>query len=507
MSSSNSKRIAKNTIFLYIRMLLIMAVTLYTSRIILHTLGVEDFGIYNLVGGVASSFIFFSSSLSNATQRYLNFELGSGDISKVRNIFNMSLLINSILALIVFIVAELIGVWLIDNKLVIPEERIFAASCVFHTTMLSLLLTFIGSVFDSVLIARENMKVYAYIGIIEAITKLLIAYCIVLSSFDKLILYSLLMFGLIFLIKAATAIYCFRHYQECKLQYYWNPMLFKEMFGFIGWNGFGTAVWMINEQGMNILMNLFFGPIVNAARAVATQVNSAINNFSNNFFTAVRPQIVKCYAAGDYNYFIKLIFASSRYSFYLIWLLCLPVIMRSDYILNLWLKDVPDYSVEFVRWILIYSSVNVLTNPIWSAIQAIGKLKRYIIIGSTVFLMAFPISYILLKLGYSPVISFQVLTVVRIAYLFVTIKILRDYINFSLKQYLSIVLLPITSVGILSFICTSFANGLFEQNFISLILISGVSILITLIFILLLGVTAEERLFVRNKILKLFQHD
>ena len=500
MNETSNKRIANSTIYLYIRMLLIMAVTLYTSRVILRVLGVTDFGIYNVVGGLASSFVFFSSSLSNATQRFLNYELGKNNIVQVQKIFNLSILVYAVIAIVIVLISEPIGIWLIENKLFIPTERMETAYWIFHIMILGLVVTLIGTVFDSVLIARENMKVYSYIGIFEAVGKLLIVFLLEYLPFDKLKLYAVLLFAITFIAKTIMLLYCISHYQECRLRFYWNKSLFSNLFSFVGWNAVGTAVWSINEQGMNILLNIFFGPIVNAARAISVQVKAAVNNFNSNFFVAVRPQIVKSYANKDYVYFVQLLYNSSRYSFYLMWLLALPIILRTSYILSIWLGNVPEYTVSFVQWILIYSLINVLTNPFWSAIQAIGQLKWYILIGSFVYLMAFPISYIFLKLGYSPIVSFQVLAAVRLVYLFTTIMIIKRYIEFSIWKYLKNVVYPIILVVIPSGILVFIINSLFSQSFLSLVSISLISIFITITTIYALGISAKERMFINAKI-------
>lgn len=481
-------------------MLLVMGITLYTSRVILHVLGVTDFGIYNVVGGMATSFAFFSSSLSNATQRFLNVELGKNDIVGVNKIFNLSLLLYIVIIILVIIVAECVGIWLIYNKLVIPAERALAAQWVFHTTIIGLAITLISSVFDSVLIARENMKIYAYISIIEVLLKLFIVYCITLVNFDKLQLYAVLFLLSHMLVKSISVIYCFRNYPECKFRLMWDTSLFGRMFRFIGWNGIGTAVYTINDQGINVLLNMFFGPIVNAARGVSAQVGSAVNNFSMNFYTAFRPQIVKSYSGKDYDYFIKLINASSRYSFFLMWLLCLPIMLRSEGILQLWLKEVPKYAPQFVQWILLYQCVNVLTNPFWSGVQAIGNLKNFILIGSSVFLLAFPISYIFLKLGWNPLIVFQVLVFVRLVYLFVTIFIFRSMIRFSIVDYLKKVIAPIVKVFLLSGITLLCIEPYFSDDLWGIAGITVTSVIITLICICMLGTSVNERTLIKRKI-------
>lgn len=498
--SADNKRIAKNTLMLYIRMLLIMAVTLYTSRVILEVLGIEDFGIYNVTGGIATSFVFFSSSLSNATQRYLNFELGKKNLSGATNIFNISILIYVIIALLVVVVAIFIGSWLLNDVLVIPKSRLEAAYWVFYTMVLVLVITLVGSVFDSVLIARENMSVYAYVSVFEAIAKLLIVFVLAHADFDKLKLYAVLLLIVCIVIKSITAFICIMKYPECSFRYYWNKKLLHQMFAFIGWNGISTAIWMINEQGLNVLLNIFFGPVVNAARGIAMQVNSAVNNFSSSFYTAVRPQIVKSYASNDLTHFTRLILDSSRYSFFLIWMICLPILLRVEYILDLWLKNVPEYASQFVCLILLYSCVNVLTYPVWSGIQAVGKLKCFILVGSVVYLTAFPISYIFLKLGFGPAVIFQVLIVVRAIYHFVVMGILMRYVSFSYSRYAIEVLYPILKVCVLSVVIMYLLNQCFSQNFLSLVFVCAISLIVTVSIVCILGLTKREKYFIYEKV-------
>lgn len=497
----NKKRIFKNTFLLYIRMLLVMGVTLYTSRIVLKVLGVEDFGIYNVVAGLATSFVFFSSSLSNSTQRYLNFELGRGSIEKVKEIFNMSFLIYIIIATLIFFLIDIAGVWFLENRLQIPISRMSAARWVLHTFSISLCITLIGSTFDSILIAHENMKIYAYVGLVDAFAKLLLVYFLMFINGDKLILYSIIILIITIISRSLPAIYCFRKYSECKFCLTWNKKLFTEMFRFMGWNVMGCAVYAINEQGISILLNVFFGPVVNAAKAIANQVNSAVNNFTTNFFVATRPQIVQQYASGNLSDSLKLVFDSSRYGFYLMWMICLPLILQRDYILSIWLEKVPTYTSQFIFWILIYSLVNLLSTPLWNLIQAIGKMKSYILIGSIVYLSAFPISYILLKYGYNAVIAFQVLAIVRLLYVIVTAYIVRHFAHFSIISYLTQVIRPIILVIVFSAGLMFFIDSLFdESNIFSLLVTCSISVCVVFLFIYILGITVDERKFVKAKI-------
>ena len=477
-----------------------MGIALYTTRVVFSTLGAEDMGIYNVVGGLTASFAFFSSSLSNATQRFLNIELGKDDIQGANRVFCLSILIYATIILTIILSGKIFGSWFVENKMVIPAERLDAAVFVLHTTLIGLAVTLFSSVFDSVLIARENMKTYAYIGVIEVVLKLAIVYALEEFDYDKLKLYALLYLIVHTIIKSFVIVYCISKYPECKFRFYWNLKQFREIFSFISWNAFGTAVWMVNEQGTNILLNLFFGPIVNASRAISSQVSGALNNFSNNFFVAVRPQIIKSYASQNYEYLNKLIYSSSKYSFFLKWMLCLPIITSCGTILALWLKDVPQYAVEFVQWILVFNCINVLTNPIWTAIQATGRLKEYTIVGGIIFLLAFPASYIFLKMGSGPTIVFQMLVLFRIIYIMVCFRIARKHINLKATEYLTSVIWPICKVVTVSIVIVYLTGHIVENGIIGLVVNTLSSVAATSFAILVLGTTQNERNMVTNVI-------
>ena len=386
----------------------------------------------------------------------------------------------------------------------IPAGRVDAAVFVLYTTLAGLAITLFSSVYDSVLIARENMKIYAYISVIEVSLKLTIVYMINFVEYDKLKLYALLFLIAHLLVKSSTVIYCMCKYPECKFKFHWNAKRAKEMFAFIGWNGFGTAVWMVNEQGTNILMNIFFGPLVNASRAISAQVSGAINNFSHNFFVAVRPQIIKSYASKNYAYLKKLIYTSSKYSFYLMWLLSLPIIINSNYILTLWLKNVPEHAVEFVQWILIFNCINILNNPIWTAVQATGYLKKYTIVGGIVFLMAFPASYIFLKAGCGPLIVFQMLVLFRAIYIFVCFRITQEHIDLKAEEYIQNTILPIVKVVVVTSACMYIAMRFTGNGFIDFVLTTLLCCVVIITSVFVLGISKSEKStivqFVKSKI-------
>lgn len=499
MPSINNKRIAKNTIFLYLRMLFVMGVTLYTSRVVLQALGVVDYGIYNVVGGLSSTFVFFSSALSNATQRFLNYEHGKGRTDKLNNIFNLSLLVYCSIAVVIILIGVLFGTWFVDNKLIIPDSSLPAARVVLYMTLLSLLFSFVGSVYESVLISRENMKIYAYIGIIDAVGRLICAYLITIIPNNKLSIYAILLAIVHVLPKLLLIIYCVSQYSETKIKYYWDKKLFKEMFTFAGWNIYGTGVWMANQQGINIILNIFFGPIVNAARGIATQVTTAVTNVGVNFFTAVRPQLIKSYASEDINSFINLIYKSSKYSVFLLLYICLPFFLKTEYILSLWLKDVPDYTVIFTKWVLVFVLIDSLNNPLWCAIQAIGDLKKTILFGSSFYLLAFPVSYLSLRYGAPSWIVYPILIFFRIIYLIIVFKILRLYIPISSTIYAKKVLFPTINVIIISYII-SYLLSLFEPtSIIYLCILLTTTTAVISIFIFILGFSSDERRYLTSK--------
>lgn len=474
-------------------MMFLMFISFYTSRIVLQNLGVTDFGISNVVGGLASMFVFFRSSLANVTQRYLNIELGKGDVEGARKVFCLHQSIYIMITILVVIIAETIGLWFVYNKLVIPAERLSAALWVYHITVISFAVTILSVVYNSVLIARENMKVYSYVGVIEGLVKLANAYILSKVIWDKLITYQLLMLILSIGIFVFYALYCKRKYKEATYTYYWNKEECLRAFNMVGWNTIGTIVWTINDQGVNILLNIFFGPAINAARGISFQVSQAISNFGTNFMVSANPQIVKSYANKDYDYLYSLFFAASKYSVFLLWIFCLPVILCIDTILNVWLVNVPEYANIFTIWILIYSLVNMLNNPVWTLALAVGKLKKYILIGSGVFLLVFPISYIFLINGAPPTSVFIILVLIRVIYIFVVIKIIREYLAFSIKGYLSNVVSRILCVITISSIFGYVSKIFIPQTLSGTIIVAIISFISVIFAIWFVGINDKEK--------------
>lgn len=333
-SSQNNKRIAKNTMLLYGRMFLMMLIGLYTSRVVLNALGVEDYGIYNVVGGLVTMFSMLSGSLSAAISRFITYELGKENQDKLSRIFSASVTIQLLLSLIIVILAELIGVWFLNEKMSIPSDRMVAANAVLQISIITFVINLISVPYNAVIIAHERMSAFAYISILEAIGKLVIASLIVASPLDKLIFYAILMCALSVLIRMIYGFYCKRHFNECSYHFRWDKGLLGQMFKFAGWNFFGAGSALLMTQGVNMLMNMFFGVTINAARGVANQVDSTVQQFVNNFTTAINPQITKSYASEDLPYMHKLVCIGSKYSFFLTWFFALPLLLEADIVLN-----------------------------------------------------------------------------------------------------------------------------------------------------------------------------
>ena len=442
-TSENNKRIAKNTLFLYMRMLLIMGVTLYTSRIVLQVLGVEDFGIYNVVGGVVSIISFFISSLSNVSQRYMNIGLGKQNLQEVEHAFRQSFTLMWLLSTMLLLFGETFGLWFVYNKLVIPPDRMVAALWVYQFSLVSVLSAINQVPLMGAIVAHEKMNMYAYLGLFEAFARLLIAYLLKISAtFDSLILYGMLTALVSVITWLFYAVYCVRSFSECKLRFYWDLFLVKDMSRFIGQNLFGCFAWSAGVQGTNILLKLFFGPTVNAARAVSVQVSAVVTRFTENIMTAVKPQIIKSYASGDREYMIVLIKKSSKYAYFLAALFAIPVIIEIEFILEVWLGQVPEHTVAFTRLVLCESLIGVFIPPLWIAANATGRIKNNQVYGRMFTLAILPISYLLLKVQQDPMIPFFVAVVANIGYWFYCLYDIHVQIRLDIRCYLKEVVMP-----------------------------------------------------------------
>ena len=373
----NSKRIAKNTLFLYARMLLTMAVSLYTSRVILQVLGIEDFGVYNVVGGIVSMFAFINGGMVSATQRYITYEIGTGDLTKLKRVFSTSLQIHAIISLLIILLGETVGLWFLIDKMVIPPSRATAAMWVYQCSVFACVVNIMSIPYNADIVAHEKMSAFAYISIIEVVLKLLIVYLLILLPYDKLIVYAILILLVQVFIRLIYTRYCRRRFEESAYNHSFNSTLFKEMASFAGWSFWGNLSSVLYTQGLNIMLNLFFGPVVNAARGIAVQVQSAVQQFVTNCQMALNPQITKSYAAGEIKQMHILMFRSARFSFALLFFVTLPLLLETNFILTKWLKYVPDNAVIFTRLMICISLIFTTANPCAIANQATGNVKKF----------------------------------------------------------------------------------------------------------------------------------
>lgn len=481
-------------------MLFMMAVSLYTSRVILHTLGVEDFGIYNVVGGVVAMFSVISGSLSAAISRFITYELGKGDKEKLIRIFSSSVTIQIGLGLIILVLAEAIGIWFLNTKMTIPANRMYAANWVFQLSILTFIINLISVPYNAAIIAHERMSAFAYISILEVVAKLVIVYLLLVSPIDKLIFYAILMAAVALIIRFVYGYYCKRHFEECTYHFIFDKKLLKKMFGFAGWNFIGAASAVLRDQGGNIVINLFCGPAVNAARGIAYQVNNAISGFVSNFMMALNPQITKSYASGDRDYMMTLIHQGARLSFYILLLLSLPVIINAHYILSLWLKIVPEHTTLFVQFVLVFAMSESISNPLITAMLATGNIRNYQIVVGGLQMMNLPISYILLRYGCIPETVLIVAICISQCCLATRLYMLRGMIGLSIRKYMSKVYVNVLGVTILSAVIPGISSHYLNETFINFLLVCVISVLCTFTVIYFVGCNQKERQLISSKI-------
>jgi len=494
MTSENNKRIAKNTLMLYFRMLLIMGVSLYTVRIVLDALlGVVDYGIFNVVAGVVTMFSFLGGTMTSASQRFFSFELGRNDQEKLRKTFSTTLTIYGIIALLIVLITETIGLWFLNHKMVIPADRMVAARWVYHFSILSFVMTVITIPYQSVLIAREKMNVYAYMSILEVLLKLLVVYLLIFFSTDKLKLYAVLTFVSTLIITFLYRIYCLKKFDEATFKFSWDKKLLTEILSYAGWNMIGAIANILKANGTNILLNLFFGPVINAARGISYQIGSAVNSFIINFYMAVRPQITKAYAAGDYKYYMQLVFRSSKYSYFLLLLLSLPLMLETDFILTIWLKNVPPNIVLFTRLMVLNLLIESMNNQLVAALQASGKIKKYQSVISIMLLFILPISYILFLFGASPESTFYVSIGVTILCFVPQLWIVHQTVGLSIKSYLKEVTFVMILVSVIAIILPLFLQLQMDPGIIRFFSVCIVGVLSCLVTVYLFGLTSDER--------------
>lgn len=500
-TSDNNKRIAKNTLLLYVRMLFTMAVSLFTSRVILNTLGVEDYGINNVVGGIVTMFSVLSGSLSSSISRFITFELGKGNIERLKTIFSTGVNIQLGMSVLIIIIAEAVGIWFLNTKMNIPTDRMVAANWVFQCAILTFVLNLLSVPYNAAIIAHEKMSAFAYISVVEVSLKLIIVYMLMISPFDRLETYAVLLLLVGAVIRFIYGYYCKRHFEECTYHFVFDKPVLKEMTGFAGWNFLGNGAYMLNTQGVNILMNLYFGVAVNAARGIATQVDAALKQFVNNFTTAVNPQITKSYAQGDLDYMHKLVCRSAKFSAFLMMFFAVPIILETNTILTIWLKTVPDYAVIFLQWIIISSFMDtVLANSLVTSMFATGKIKRYQIIVTTVGCLVFPLSWIAFKLGFEPQVGYILYFIIYTILLFVRLYLLKDMVKLPVMMYIREVLYKLAPIIVVGFAIPGILILTMDAGWLRLILVCLLSVLVTVASEYFIGLSNKEKNFVAEKI-------
>lgn len=482
-------------------MLFLMIISLYTSRVILNTLGVEDYGINNVVSGFIGMLGFLSGSLGAASSRFITYDLGIGDMVTMKRTFGNIVTIHLLLAVMILIFGETIGLWFVLNKLQIPENRMTAALWVYQFSIFSFMLSIVSVPYNATIIAHERMKAFAYISIVDAILKLLIVYLLVIIPYDKLIIYAILFFCIQVFDRVVYGVYCYRHFEETKTKLAFNKKLFKEIFSFAVWTMNGNLAVIGYTQGINVLLNMFFGPVVNAARGIAVQVQTIVQNFCNNFQMALNPQLTKSYAQNDLEHMQQLLKVSSKFSFFLLYIISLPLMLEAPLVLKWWLGIVPEHTVNFLRLILCSSMLIALSNPLVVSVHATGRIKKFQAIEGTMLLCIVPIAYFLLKkFGIRPEYVFCVHILVEILTQYVRVKIVLPMISMTAVSYSREVVIPILKVIIITPILPLIAFYYLNQSVGTFLIICLISVLSILSGVYILGCNESEKVFVRNKL-------
>ena len=484
-------------------MLLIMGVTLYTSRVVLGALGVSDYGIYNVVGGIVAMMAFLNSAMATATQRYLSYDIGRNNPLQLQKTFSATLTVHYFIAFLIFVVGETIGLWYINYKMNYPIERTFAVNVVFQFSLFTLFLDIIQVPYNALILARERMNVYAYVSILEAVLKLLVAYLLLWYGMDKLILYSILTFCLVFIIRNIYKFYCKRNFQESKFKFEYDRQYLVELVSFSGWNLFGTMSLVFKNQGINMVLNLFYGTFVNAAYGIAMQLQGAVNQFVSNFQVALNPQIIQTYAAGERKRMIELIFLGAKFSFFVMMLITIPVIYNARLLLLLWLNNVPDNTITFVQISLVAVLIDSISGPLMIGIQATGRIKYYQLLVGGLNILSLPLCYVLLYFGYPSNSVFIILVVFSVISLILRIIFLNKYVDVQILALLKNVIFPILAVSaiILSFCYISIQ--FFEvKQILSMILWCFCYFVLLVMSILFVGLNYAERNKIKGLIMQ-----
>lgn len=503
-NTANAERVAKNTGYLFFRMFLVLIVTLYTSRVILKTLGVVDYGIYNIVGSVVVFFSFLQSALTNATYRYIAFDLGKGEEDSLRITYSMAILCHIILAFILVVIIEVIGLWLIDTRLNIPIERLNAAKIAFQFSLLSFAISVVITPFRSNIIAHENMNFYALVSIAEVILRLGVAYILYITPFDQLITYSALLSVTSILLLSIYIIYCKKYFKDTKLIKCWEPSLIKRFISFSGWSILVNGADVASQQTLSIFLNIFVGVVANASLGIAQQVNNGINSFLSSFTHSFNPQIIKTYAAGNYTVFHKLLFTTSKISYILIFLVSVPIVVNIEFILSIWLGEYPPMTPNYVRVLIIFWLFDAFQYPLWQAVYATGNIKVHQIMVGSLKLLVIPISFLILAIGGDDTYALLSWSLINGVCAFARTIYLKKLIDFDVKRYIGDVVLRIfllTFIVVPSTQILYIYNGL---NFRSFLATSIWSVILTSLITYYIVLNKGEKKLLNGLILSKF---
>lgn len=492
----NNKRIAKNSLILYMRLFLMMGISLYTGRVILHMLGVTDYGIYNVVAGVVVSFSFITGTMQAACQRFLTFALGKGDMQYLKIVFSVTQIVHWVLVACLILFGETVGLWLVNNQLVIPEERLTAALWVYQFSIISSCISLISVPYNGIIIAYERMDVFAFISILEAILKLFIVFVLMWFDSDRLILYGVLCLVVTLIIRGIYTIYTKKHFEVVNINFFWDKSLFKEIFSFATWSLLPSFSMMLLQQGISILLNVFFGPAINAARGLSAYFQALAQQFASSFQVALNPQIIKSYAQGNLGYMHSLIFRSSKFTFIFVLIIILPLVIETPFILTLWLGEYPEYTVGFARYSMFIILLDATSNPFMIAAEATGEVKKYNIVIGGIMIFVVPIGYFAFELGASPVSILAIHLFIAAVCFLARPLLVCSKISMSAMLYFKEVIIPALITCVISFLLLFVLRNFLCQNFLSVLLISIFSVIVVLTVGYLIILKKNEKEFV-----------
>lgn len=501
-STENNKRIAKNTLFLYIRTLFVLVISLYMSRVILQVLGVNDYGIYQVIGGLVSMFGVLSTALSAAISRFITFEIGSGNKEKLYRVFSTGIIIQFIIASIVLLVAEVIAIWFIQTQMQIPKERMIAAQYVLHCSLITFCINLVCVPYNACIIAHEHMKAFAYISMLDVLLKLVVCFCIFISPVDKLIFYAVLLTIEAVIIRIIYSFYCHRHFEETRNKLIFDKVIFRDMLSFSGWNFFNNANGILSIQGVNMLINVFFGVTVNAARGIAVQVENAVLQFVNNFTVAINPQITKSYATGDMERMYSLVCRGAKFSYFAMLLMALPIVCEAEKILNIWLTVVPEHTVIFVQLSLVLGVFDCVGASGYTACAATGKMKRYALILTPIGLLEFPLTWVFFLMGAPVVSTYYLYIFIKFLVLMARLFLLRDMVGLSPVVFIKNVFYPIVLTTLVAVLPSMLVIYFFPQSLWRLFVSVIVALSAVSFASLYVGMTVGERQIIMERVYK-----